>query len=73
MEKNKVFTSEAVLEALKITATSLVGIMSPEEVVEETNKLPEELSAMVRASLLAAIHVKMISDARERLLKAVEK
>lgn len=55
----KVFTKEAVEEALRLTAMGCCGILSKESVEESLNKLPEDLS---RAVMAATISAKMIEQ-----------
>ena len=55
----KVFTKEAVEEALRLTAMGCCGILSKENAEESLNKLPEDLS---RAVMAATISAKMIEQ-----------
>lgn len=50
----KVFTKEAVEEALRLTAMSCCGILSKENAEESLNKLPEDLSRAVMAATISA-------------------
>lgn len=55
----KVFTKEAVEEALRLTAMGCCGILSKENAEESLDKLPEDLS---RAVMAATISAKMIEQ-----------
>ena len=55
----KVFTKEAVEEALRLTAMGCCGILSKEDAEESLNKLPEDLA---RAVMTATISAKMIEQ-----------
>lgn len=57
--ESKVFTKEAVEEALRLTAMGCCGILSKENAEEALGKLPEDLSRVVMAT---TISVKMIEQ-----------
>lgn len=57
--ESKVFTKEAVEEALRLTAMGCCGILSIEDAKESLNKLPEDLS---RAVMIATISARMIKQ-----------
>ena len=57
--ESKMFTKEAVEEALRLTAMGCCGILSKENAEESLNKLPEDLS---REVIAATISAKMIEQ-----------
>lgn len=54
VEKEKLFTQQAVEKALQVTALAAAGLCRGEHVMEELKKLPEGLSDMSKRCILAA-------------------
>ena len=50
----KVFTKEAVEEALRLTAVSCCGLLSKEYIEKVLDKLPKDLSRAVMAAIVSA-------------------
>lgn len=68
---NKVYSKEAVEEALRLVALGVAGILPKEDAESTLNKLPEDLAKMVMATTLAAHETQKL--ALGRLKEVLEK
>lgn len=71
--ESKVFTKEAVEQALRLTAMGCCGILSKENAEESLNKLPEDLSRAVMAATISARMIEQGLKSGESILAEILK